>query len=257
MANAPILRGQGGRNPKPVDEIDLDSFLGGATPGNLDSDSDVSEGENEPTPPRRQTLAPPTSDRLVVVGILLDDSGSMKDGNIYKSAIDGIHVGVEAFRGARGSDFYLIVEGFNQLYFEGLIGEVTKDSFNAYVPNHGCTPLVGTAISLVKKMQQVAEGYAAMGISASTAMLLITDGLPDDQPADFRAYVEKVGYVVGMGCALRINSDRLDEGAVRAYHACFTGMGIKTIVTPGAEPPEIRHEINQFSRSVAAIAGNA
>ena len=192
----------------------------------------------------------PDADRMAVVGVFVDDSGSMD--HLRQSVIDGLKLSVDAFRGARGSDFFLEVRGFNGSYFSGMLRDVKDDSFDRYNPNFGSTPLISHAISSLKELRTKAEQYRGMGIPTTVALLIITDGLPNSEyevPGDFSTNIAAGDYIVGMGVA-----ERQDEEAVAVYKKLFREMGIMKSVTPSSAPAEVRHAINQFSQSVASIS---
>src|SRR3990172_12013531 len=108
--------------PAPIQDqtVDLDQFL------NLQP-----QPSNGGALPKSQL---PEADRIAVVGIFLDDSGSMD--HLRRAVVEGLNLSVEAFRGAKGSDFYLDVRGFKGPYFNGLLKEVQPDTFAQYQPPH-------------------------------------------------------------------------------------------------------------------------
>lgn len=188
----------------------------------------------------------PDADRVCLVGILADDSGSISKAGLTQAVVDGLNLSLEAFRGARGSDFFLDIRGFRQTYFQGYLRDVPETSpFNAYRPD-GTTPLVACARQLLTHLHAKADQFRALGIPAVIALLIITDGLPEGDsmaPKDFRDIVRPTDHLLGIGI-----------GDTARFHALFTELGIATILTPRAQPAEVRHSINQFSQSVASIA---
>ena len=224
--------------PEPDQTVDLDQFL------NLQGDQAAQSGGSS------ARVEMPEADRVVMVGIFADDSGSME--NLRQAVIDGLKMSVEAFKGAKGSDFYLDVRGFCGTYFSGMLKDVKDDSFDRYDPGFGSTPLVSHAISHIKGLTGKAKQYRSMGIPTTIALLIMTDGQPNEDscdPSDFKSCIESANYIVGMGFAESNN-----EGAVRKYRSLFKEMGIEKTVTPKSAPAEVRHAINQFSQSVASIA---
>ena len=228
--------------PEPTPEpepsaIDLDDFLNTQT-------------GNSPAP--RIRVALPEADRMAVVGILADDSGSMRD--LTTAVLEGLNLSIEAFRGAKGSDFHLDVRGFKQPYFRGMLRDVKPDSFNDYNPDYFRTPLVRFSISHLTDLRSQASQYRSLGIPTTVALLIITDGLPegdDCYPEQFQDQLDANDFVVAMGISPR-SDDRSDY--IRQYQALFEKMGITQIVTPNSAAAEVRHAINQFSQSVASIA---
>lgn len=197
-----------------------------------------------------KTLPMPEADKIVVVGIFVDDSGSMDP---YPAAVrEGFNNSVEGFRGAKGSDFHLDVRGFKMTYFSGLLKDVTPDSLAGYRPDFGSTPLVTNSRSHLIELHSLGQQYRASGIPTIVSQLIITDALPISDghaPGEFKSLIEPGDYIVGIGIAA-IG----DENAVGNYSRFFSQMGITKILTPSADPSDVRHAINQFSRSVASIA---
>lgn len=235
MSNPSSPSDPGNGTPTSEPTVDLDQFL--------------NTGAGDPAQPGPGTSAVtmPEADRIAVVGILADDSGSMC--GLEQAVQDGLKLAVEAFRGAKGSDFLIDVRGFHGQIFRGMLKDVQEDSFHAYSTG-GSTPLVSHAISLLKELRAKAEQYRAMGIPATVALLAITDGMPEGDvasPEEFRKEVVAGDYIVGMGITGH-------EEGVTTFKALFTTMGITKIVTPKAAAAEVRHAINQFSQSVASIA---
>ncbi|MDP3771201.1 MAG: hypothetical protein Q8R16_02800 [bacterium] len=219
---------------------------GGST---VDLDQYLHTGAGQPAQPEpaHATLVMPEAHRICLVGVLADDSGSMC--GLEQAVIEGLNLSVEAFRGAKGSDFFLDVRGFHGTLFRGALKDVQDGSFNTYGTG-GNTPLVSHAISLLKELHAKAEQYRNLGIPATVALLLVTDGLPEGDeaaPDEFPKHVQAGDYVVGMGIAGH-------EAHVATFKALFQAMGIAKVVTPRAAAAEVRHAINQFSQSVASIA---
>jgi hypothetical protein len=215
--------------------IDLDQFIDAKT--------------NTVQPAQTRGLKMPDADRIVVVGIFADDSWSMVP--LREAVIEGLNLSVEAFEGAKGSDFYLDVRGFGKTYYHGALKDIDRRVLQEYRPEGG-TPLIQYALPHLKDLKSVAEQYRGMGIPTTVAMLVMTDGFPDDEEVSPEMFARQIGqndYVVGMGI-----SERGNDRGIGAYSALFRRMGINKIMTPGASPSEVRHAINMFSLSVASIS---
>jgi hypothetical protein len=225
-------------NPDEVSLVDLDDFL-----------------ELEPDPSQQNTskvVNMPSADRMAIVGIFVDDSGSMS--GLSRSVIDGLNTSVEAFKGAKGSDFLLDVYGFCGRYYDGMLKDIPDDAFRRYSPDYNSTPLISHSVEQLNRIREKAKQYRNMGIPTTVALLIITDGLPNYEsmePKEFGGHVEPGDYIVGMGVA----HPGSDTG-VMEFRDLFKEMGIEDVVTPNSDPADIRHAINQFSMSVASIAGS-
>lgn len=232
-----------------IDEDDDDSDAEAERP-EIDLDTWLQGGAGEPTsvPSRGQQMAMPDSDRVVVVGILADDSGSIANQGLATAMVEGLNLGMEAFKGSRGSDYFLHVVGFgNTIYYTGPLKNLPSNAFERYRAYYDYTPLVGTAIRLINDLRDVAGRYTQMGISTTVAMLIITDGIPEhdsNDPGDFKRHFTSNDYVVGMGV-----TGQMDKAV---YHKLFASMGITAIFTPKSDPADVRHAIHEFSRSAAA-----
>ncbi|MBI3633159.1 MAG: hypothetical protein HY226_02610 [Candidatus Vogelbacteria bacterium] len=199
-------------------------------------------------------LVMPKADRLVVVGFGIDDSGSLQ--GLESAVKKGLEAAVEAFKGAKGSDFYLVLRGFGKVYFKGFIDKLTPQIIDSYSAYYGSTPLITLSIKLMKEVREIANSYRNAGIPTTVAALIITDGAPNMEsyvPSNFAEYIQATDYIVGMGIRYADGEDGKD-----LYKDLFTKMGIKTpAMTPSSDPAVIRHAINQFSQSVASIAAGA
>lgn len=223
-------------NKGTADIIDLDEFLL------------KSQGGSQ-TPPAKLVQMPGT-DRMAVVGIMVDNSGSMQ--HLVKPVITGLEKCAEAFEGARGSDFYMLIRDFRSEIFSGLLKDLDKSVFKRYCPDFNFTPIVAHSAPMLKDLHRKAAEYRGMGFPTTVAMLILTDGEAneDSDPSEFANIIEGTDYIVGMGIVYRDGSDTPG----RYYRNLFGNMGIERVVTPSSDPADIRHEINQFSRSVASIA---
>lgn len=237
---------QNANDPSSTGTIDLDAFL----MRNVKPTANQAGGQSSARP-RKLGIAMPETDRVVAVGIVVDDSGSMEG---YRQAvIEGLNLSVEAFRGAKGSDFFLDIRGFKGQYFKGLLKDILPDTFNGYVPNYGHTPLISVSINQLNDLREQAKQYRDLGIPATISQLLITDAEPNGESYGTRDYlgaIESTDYLVGMG----ISDSRHSEAHENTFRELFESMGISTIVTPRSNAADIRHAINQFSQSVASIA---
>jgi len=221
--------------------VDLDNFL------------QLNAGQADPSACQCQNLVLPQTDKIVIVGIFLDDSGSME--GLEQAVRDGLHLAIAGFSGARGSDFYLDIRGFKAVYFQGMLKDVEESAFDGYYGSYRSTPLVAYSIGHLQELKALARRYRDLGIPTTVAQLIMTDGQPEwdsESPDSFRQQIESGDYIVGMG----IVKDR-NENEICQYRELFREMGITKTVTPRSQPAEVRHAINQFSQSVASLSSAA
>lgn len=220
--------------------VDLDTFL------------ETPQARGVPTP-MQGGIALPHADRMVIVGIFADDSTSIREARLAQAVTEGIALGVDALRGARGSDFYLDVQGFRGGIFHGMLHQVVPGSFRGYLASYEETPLISRTLQQLQDLRVKAQSYKAMGIPTTVAQLIITDGYPNSDtatPKDFARCIVYGDYIVGMGVASS------DERAA-TFRTLFKNMGIMEVMTPDSDPIAVRRAISQFSQSVASIGSNA
>lgn len=213
--------------------MDLDSFLGNAK---------SSSSSNLPNMPE--------SDKITVVGILVDDSGSMVDS--AADVISGVNQVLDALRAAKSADFYVNIHGFTGTYYTGMLRDLKETFGSKYYAAHGESPLIDTAIKNYKLMQEITDTYSSQGIPSTVAYLVMTDALPNgdmNYPTTFKDLIAQnpANLVVGMGIT------RSPSGAIE-YQNLFSLMGITKMMTPSASGSEIRNAMNEFSRSVVSAA---
>lgn len=222
--------------------VDLDQWLG----------SRQLPAPSKTTTPSR--LALPNTDRMVIVGAVIDDSRSIANANLTHTVIDGMKLVVQSLQGARGADYYLDFTGFDRQIFDGMLSSARADSFDGYDPSFGSTPLVATAVRHLVRQRERAGGYREIGIPVTISLLLLTDGLPVDDPTppqQFGEMVNAADYIVGMGIA-----PKGDKRAEAVYRGLFQQMGITRVYTPSSDPADVRHAMNEFSQSVASIGAS-
>ena len=225
-----------------TETIDLDEFIneGQGGPGSANT------GRHLPT----ELLM--GHDRVTVVGILLDDSGSMR--GLEGAVTEGLDLAVKAFGGAKGSGFYLEVAGFKKNYFSGPLDKVGRRAWEGYYPDYESSPVITQTLELIKTLQKIAQKYRASGIATRISLLIMTDGQPNQESEAarerFTREVNQLDYVVGMS----VEHDRSEGDNVSRGFQFFREMGIKKVMTPKADQAEVRHSINEFSQSVASIA---
>ncbi|MEK7628623.1 MAG: hypothetical protein AAB421_04390 [Patescibacteria group bacterium] len=235
--------------------VDLDKFLkapgsGAGAPPPVDYQR-VGQRAGSSTTPVGGGLVQPNRDRLVIVGILADNSGSIAGRGLEGAIREGLALSINAFRGAKGADFYIKGVGFKgDVYFDGMIRDIPENAVDSYAAGRANTPIVHDSIVLLTDLHAKAQVQRDKGIQTTVAMIILTDDEPagdSGSPPEFAAIISEGDYITGIGAAE-------DESAVGRYTSLFGAMGISKILTPKADPREVRRALNQVSQSVATIA---
>jgi len=227
--------------------MDLDYYMKFGDQAQQNQPNDFNMPAN-PIALTRNGLIMPAADRLVVLGIFLDDSGSMS--GLERAVQQGLALSVASFRGAKGSDWYLDVRGFRTIYFQGMLKDVTDDTFDGYEPDYGSTPLISHGFRQLDGLHKTAGSYREIGIPTTVGQLLMTDAEPngeDYKAEDFVEHIRCGDYITGMGI---VGESRYSS----SFQTLFTRMGIERILTPRSQEAEVRHSFDEFSQSVSAIA---
>jgi hypothetical protein len=217
----------------------------------FDLDDLMNEGAGTPAKPAVQTKITPVSDKLIIVGMLLDNSGSISNAGLEGMIRDGSNTAIEGLRGIKGADVALDIRTFTGQLYSGMLKNVPENVMSHYHAGNNSTPICACAIELIKSLRQQQAEQKAAGISTTIAMVLPTDGQPMNDtatPDQFAKLIQEGDFIVGLGVTQQ-------ESEVAEYHSLFRSMGASKILTSKATPQEFRRSMGQFSRSVAKIAG--
>lgn len=217
---------------KKIREMDLDAFV-------------IQEQEAKLKPLTASMR--PVGDKVTVTGIFVDDSGSIHNAGLEQAMIDGVNHCLDALKGAKGADFYLDIRGFTGSYYRGMLKDMSAPFGGNYSAEFDFTPIVEYSARHYAEMRMKVDEYTSRGIPSSVAYAIFTDGLPknDAHPSNFADLVRSDDFIVGIG----ICSGSVDKVS---YRELFRQMGIKKSMTPRATASELRHAMNEFSRSVVA-----
>lgn len=215
----------------------------------MDLDAFVIQGQEAKIAKALDKKVTPIGDKITITGLFVDDSGSIQNAGLEQAMIDGVNHCLDALRGARGADFYLDIRGFMRQYYYGMLKDMTIPFGELYSAEYGSTPLVDHTARHYEEMRRKVNEYAARGVTASVAYAVFTDAIPreDSPPEYFARLVRSEDFIVGIGIVSGSN-DKV------AYRELFKQMGIKRSMTPRATASELRHAMNEFSRSVVAGA---
>jgi hypothetical protein len=221
---------------------DLDKFLTGGGAPTVNASSGATIG------------AIPDSDRVLILGLATDDSGSIDQSGLSSGVKEGVELCFKACSGIKGSDAHILWKGFNRTYFNGLVRSHNledKSLFHSFNPDHHETPLLSQlCIPMMKEIHDLAQKYSAQGIATTVALLIMTDGRASpgetNLSSEFVSLILPTDYIVGMGVS---NS----ESEIKYFTDFFKSVSIKRTVSPKASATELRRAMNAFSQSVANL----
>lgn len=209
-----------------------------------------------------------TTAEVVLVTLLLDDSGSIRFAGNAQSVRDGHNAVLDSLRASKQSASVLIScrylndgPGTTQgvLYpYVTLDGAQRLDSSN-YDPMGG-TPLYDqTAVTLTAVAAKLAE-FEQGGVAARAVTVIVTDG------ADYHSQHETERSVNKIVCGLLATEQHIvagmgieDPGGPVDFRKVFQDMGIQDewILTPGSSQSEIRRAFQTVSQSAVRASQTA
>lgn len=192
------------------------------------------------------------SAEVVLVSMLIDDSGSIRFGGNADAVRQGHNVVIEALRGAKSAAGVLVscqyLDGTVLYPYVALQNAVLMDASN-YDPRGG-TPLYDrTGDVLTTAAAKMAE-FEQGGVAARAITVIVTDG------ADRGSSRQTTRSVQSMVQALTRTEQHItaavgiDDGYTD-FHRVFTDMGVlpEWILTPGNTTSEIRAAFGAISQS--------
>ncbi|MFH1098784.1 MAG: hypothetical protein V1723_02610 [Candidatus Uhrbacteria bacterium] len=196
---------------------------------------------------------------VFLVGILVDDSGSIRFASNAQAVRDGHNGVMTALKDSKqGSGILVHCRYLNGtiLYEVVPLDQAVEMTAHNYDPN-GCTPLYDQAIVLLGTIAAKAQEFADAGVVCRTATLLVTDGNDEHSRAravDVKKIVDAMlkaerHIVAGLG---------VDDGSTN-FRQVFRDMGIRDewMLTPGNTPSEVRRAFQVFSRSAVRASQSA
>ena len=199
---------------------------------------------------------------VVLVGGLIDDSGSIRFAGNTQTVRDGHNLVIESLTGAgaKTRDGILMTTRYlnGKILFPFVpIGQATKMSGSNYDPDGG-TPLYDQSVVFLATMMAKCQEFLDNGVPCRTISLIVTDGADAGSHRQTAKTVAKlVGdmyraenhIIAGMG----IHDGSTDFGQV------FSDMGIlkEWILTPGNSAKDIRAAFHTFSQSAVRASQTA
>jgi hypothetical protein len=194
------------------------------------------------------------SSEMVLVTMLVDDSGSIRFGGNAQLIRDGHNMILEALGKTQQRDNIMVhtryLNGF-VLYPYCPVAKAAKMNGKNFNPSLG-TPLYDQSVTVLGTVLAKTQSFADNGIPARTVTLILTDGADVHSvrsnersvAAIVRDMLKAENHIVAaMGVQ---DSEHTD------FRQVFRSMGIEDrwILTPGRSEQEIRQAFNLFSRSV-------
>lgn len=200
------------------------------------------------------------SSEVVLVNMLIDDSGSIRMGSNSQLVRNGHNQVVDALLSSKQKNSILVHTRYlngTVLYPYTMLDQVPRMDTSNFNPMGG-TPLYSESIVTLGTVIAKAQEFAQSGVAVRTVTAIITDGA--DTASGSRS-IDKVKSVVtdmlrqenhiiaGMGI-----SDGFTD-----FRQVFTEMGIEDrwILTPGNTDSEIRRAFQMLSQSAVRASQNA
>lgn len=193
-----------------------------------------------------------TTSEVVLVAMLIDDSGSIRFAGNAQAVRDGHNLVLDALLETKQKEGILAHTRYlnGQVLFPFLTLEqaIRMDQHN-YDPNGG-TPLYDKTVILLGTVVAKAQEFEDNGVGVRTVTLIVTDG--NDQHSERQTPNDVAKLVKDMlGTEKHIIAAMgVDDGSTD-FREVFREIGIpgEWILTPGNTPHEIRQAFHTFSRS--------
>ena len=197
---------------------------------------------------------------VVLVTMLVDDSGSIRFGSNAQAVRDGHNLVLEAISISRQQNNILAhtryLNGF-VLFPYVLIEQAARMNQGNYNPN-GSTPLYDQSVVLLGTVLAKAQEFADQGVAVRTVTLIITDGNDEhsvrsnarDAAAIAKDMLKAEMHIIA---AMGIDDGHTD------FKEVFREMGIRDewILIPGNTPSEIRKVFQVFSKTAIRATQSA
>lgn len=191
---------------------------------------------------------------VVLVTMMIDDSGSIRFASNSQIVRDGHNMVVEALTKAKQSGDVLIHTRYLNsfiLYPYCLIKDAVIMDTHNYDPDGG-TPLYDQTVVLLGTVKAKTQEFADNGVPVRTVSLIITDG-HDEHSRKILSPAQVAPLVKDMLMAEShiIAAMGIDDGGRTNFRQIFQEMGIedKWILTPQNSQKEIRAAFSLFSSS--------
>lgn len=201
---------------------------------------------------------------VILVGVLIDDSGSIRFAGNSETVRSGHNLVIEALTGAgkKTRDGILMMTRYlnGSILFPFVpITQATKMDKSNYDPNGG-TPLYDQTVIFLATMLAKSQEFMDNGVPCRTISLIVTDGADLHSTKQTALSVSKLvadmyrgenHIIAGMGIQ--------DGGSSVDFRSIFRQMGIQDnwVLTPGNSEKDIRDAFHTFSQSAVRASQNA
>lgn len=197
---------------------------------------------------------------VVLVTMLIDDSGSIRFASNSEAVRDGHNAVLEALTGSKQGHSVIVHTRYlngQVLYPYTPIDAAVRMTAANYNPNGG-TPLYDQSVVLLGTVIAKTREFEANGVPVRTVTCLVTDG---NDEHSVRATAATVRTLVGdmLKSERHIIAGMGVEDGHTDFRAVFREMGLEDswIMTPGNSPSEIRRAFAVFSQSAVRASQNA
>jgi hypothetical protein len=200
------------------------------------------------------------SSEVVLITLLIDDSGSIRSGGNEQNVIDGYNLILDGLLNSGAADDILMHTRYlngTVLYPYSLIENVPRLDENNYAGT-GRTPLYDETMRMLQIVSARVAEFADNGVPARTVSIIITDGADygsyTHRPVDVESFMsefmaQEMHIVWAMG---------IDDGSTN-FEDVFTSMGIREdfILTPSDSEHAIREACQTMSQSAVSVSQSA
>ncbi|MDQ7825780.1 MAG: hypothetical protein RDV48_23465 [Candidatus Eremiobacteraeota bacterium] len=203
------------------------------------------------------TLTQVPASEIVLVTMLVDDSGSIRFSQNAQLIRDGHNMTLEALERTQTRDSILVhtryLNGY-VLYPYCPVEKAKRMNNKNYDPSLG-TPLYDQAVVVLGTVIAKAQSFIDNGIPARTVTLILTDGADAHSTRATEKTVKSLVKDMLVTENHIIAALGVDDGSTD-FRKVFKSMGIEDrwILTAGNSQEEIRRAFNLFSRSVVAAS---
>ena len=201
---------------------------------------------------------------VVLVGVLADDSGSIRFAGNSEVVRKGHNLVIDALTGAgsKTRDGILMMTQYlnGEILFPFVpITQATQMDASNYNPGGG-TPLYDQSVVFLATMLAKAQEFMDNGVPCRTISLIVTDGADEHSTRQDASSVAKLVGDMYRGENHIIAGMGIQDGKSRVdFREIFKQMGIldEWVLTPGNSEKEIRAAFHTFSQSAVRASQNA